>query len=113
MTAYGVTDSVTIDGVVDVTPAAVPSATVTVFTASFVNAVFCAPNPNRSLAIFTNDDFSSGSIYVKFGPTASTGSYSVKLRPGGYYEIPVTYSGEIDGVWDTMSGTLMVTEFRK
>lgn len=93
------------------TPIASPGASVTVFTASVVNTAFLAPNVSRVNAVFTNDDGSAGNVYVKFGVGASTGSYSVKLRPGGYYELPCNYSGEIDGVWDTMIGTLFITEF--
>ena len=68
-------------------------------------------NANRQKILFTNDDWSSGSLYLKFGPGASTGSYSVKVRPGILYELPCTYTGEIDGVWDDTIGTLFVTEF--
>ncbi len=108
-TPWFITASVPLD--VIATPAPSPGATVTVFTASLFNTVLSAPNPNRQKVLFTNDDWSSGSLYLKFGPGASTGSYSVKVRPGILYELPCTYTGEIDGVWDDTIGTLFVTEF--
>lgn len=96
---------------VTVVPSSSPGATVTVFTASIFNTVLSSVNANRQKILFTNDDWSSGSLYLKFGPGASTGSYSVKVRPGILYELPCTYTGEIDGVWDDTIGTLFVTEF--
>lgn len=94
-------------------PVSASGTTLTVVTASFANVVLLQSNTARLGIIFTCDDFSSGSVYVKFGAGAATNSYSVKLRPGGYYEMPFTYPGEIDGTWDTNVGTLFITEFHK
>lgn len=82
----------------------------TIFTSSLVNATFLASNSSRLGAMFTNDDGSGGSVYLKFGSTASTGSYTVKIKPGSYYEVPFSYVGRIDGIWDSSPGSLFITE---
>jgi hypothetical protein len=92
------------------TPAPASTSNITVFTGSKVSTTFLVANPARMAAVFTNDDFSSGSVYLKFGAVASTGSYTVKLKTGAYYESTFGYVGRIDGVWDTTEGTLFVTE---
>jgi hypothetical protein len=119
MTAYSLTDVVSVDnfpavqeitGSVVSSPAPATAPNITVFTGSTVSTTFLAANPARMGAIFTNDECSSGSIYLKFGAVASTGSYTVKLKQGAYYEVPFRYIGRIDGIWNTSSGTLFVTE---
>ena len=55
---------------------------------------------------------STANLFVKFGVTASTSSFTVKIAPGGYYEMPTTptYQGQIDGIWDAANGNARVTE---
>lgn len=63
----------------------------------------------RGVAIF-ND--STEALYVKFGTTASTTSFTVKILAGGFYEMPEPiYVGQIDGIWSANgSGAARITE---
>ena len=51
-------------------------------------------------------------LYLKWGATASTSSFNVRVPPNGYYEMPMPiYTGLIDAVWDsTGTGRAAVTE---
>jgi hypothetical protein len=54
---------------------------------------------------------STATLYVKFGATASTSDFKVKLLPGGYYEMAVpVYTGIITGLWDSATGNARVSE---
>jgi hypothetical protein len=51
-----------------------------------------------------------GNLYVTIGTaTTSTSSYTVRMSPGDYYEVPFQYSGLIGGIFAT-AGTARVTE---
>lgn len=66
-------------------------------------------NLGRRLAMFYND--STAVLYLKFGLTASTTSYTVQIAAGQYYEMPSpVYTGEIDGIWASTNGSVRVTE---
>jgi hypothetical protein len=55
---------------------------------------------------------SAQTLYVKFGATASTTSYTVKLTPGAYYEFPhPLYVGQVDGIWDSANGFARLTSW--
>lgn len=85
------------------------SATLANVAASASNVTLLASNVNRSGATFYND--STIALYLKFGATASTSSFTVKIFGNGYYELPFPiYTGIIDGIWDSASGNLRVTE---
>ena len=71
--------------------------------------VVLASNTSRKGAIIYND--STTNCYVKFGATASTSSYTVKLFATDTYVMdPPIYTGAIDGICDAASGSLQVTE---
>lgn len=68
-----------------------------------------ALNAGRLGAAVFND--SSSALYLKFGTTASTSSFTVKIAAGGYFEVPhPCYTGRIDGIWDSATGNARVTE---
>jgi hypothetical protein len=68
-----------------------------------------AANTSRLGASIQND--STAILYVKFGTTASTSSFTVKMDAGDYYEVPFGYSGRIDGIWASdASGAARMTE---
>ncbi len=53
---------------------------------------------------------SAAVLYLKFGATASTTSYTVQLPAGAYYEFPQPcYSGVVDGIWASANGAARVT----
>lgn len=55
---------------------------------------------------------STAVLYVKFGATASTTSYTVQIAAGGYYEFPQpTYAGQVDGIWASANGAARVTSW--
>lgn len=79
--------------------------------ASITNVTLLASSATRMGAAFYND--SSSAMYLKLGATSSTTSFTVKLVAGAYYEIPGphVYSGIVDGIWDTATGTCRITSW--
>lgn len=81
--------------------------------ASATSVTVLAASSARIGATITND--SSALLYLKFGATASTTSYTVVLAgaasaPFSYYEVPAGYTGIIDGIWASATGNARVTE---
>ena len=74
-------------------------ATVSSVPVSTANVVILAANPNRSGATVTNTSKTS-SLYLELGNPASITSYSVKILPGGYDEVPFGFTGILNGIWD-------------
>jgi hypothetical protein len=72
-------------------------------------ALFSASGSAKSRAIY-ND--STQVLYVKFGTTASSSSYTVQLSAGAYYEFPQPlYAGAVDGIWASANGNARTTEW--
>lgn len=68
-----------------------------------------AANHLRRGAAVYND--STAILYLKLGATASTSSFTVKMQPDDYYELPAGYLGRIDGIWASdASGAARITE---
>lgn len=69
-----------------------------------------AANANRKGATIFND--STEVLYLALSDeVASATNYTVKMAPGGYYEVPFGYTGEINGLWaNNASGAARVTE---
>jgi hypothetical protein len=85
------------------------SSYVTSVAASLSNITLLAGNSNRVGATVYNT--SSGWLFLKLGATAnSTTSFSAKLPPEGYLELPFGWKGQIDGLWSTTGGSALVTE---
>lgn len=79
--------------------------------AAVANTVLLAANPARRRALFQANRSGTGVLLLKIGTVAAAGSYTVALVPGAYYELPdPVYTGQIDGIWDVASGTVLVTE---
>jgi len=77
--------------------------------ASASNQTLLAANAARKGAMIYND--SSATLYVKFGTTASATSYTVLMPANSYYELPYpVYTGIIDGIWSSATGSARVTE---
>lgn len=54
---------------------------------------------------------STAILYLKFGTTASTTSYTVQIPAGGYFEFPLpTYPGVVHGIWSSATGSARTTE---
>lgn len=55
---------------------------------------------------------STAVLYLKFGTTASTTSYTVQLAAGDYFEFPQPlYGGAVDGIWAAANGAARTTEW--
>ena len=70
-----------------------------------------AANANRLGAIIMND--STAVLYLKFGTTASTSSFTYKISGGETLELPTqpVYTGIIAGIWASdAGGNARVTE---
>lgn len=78
---------------------------------SATNVTLVAANTSRTSLRCTNT--STAVLYLKFGATATTSSYTVALNAGQYYnlESPV-YTGIVDGIWatDPNAGAALCTE---
>jgi hypothetical protein len=85
-----------------------PTATLSNVASSATNVTVLASNTARLGATIYND--STAVVYLKFGATASTTSFTVKVAAGGYYELPFGYSGIVDGIWASANGSARVTE---
>lgn len=73
------------------------------------NQTALSANPNRKAFSLFND--STSNAFVKFGATASSTSFHVKLAAGAFYESKLpTYKGQIDVIWDVANGNMRITE---
>jgi hypothetical protein len=83
----------------------------TTIPASAVPAVYLAANPAR-LGATINNDSANRFMYIKLGGGVSSVSYSVRLGPHSYFELPFpAYTGVIEGVWGPgVGGFATVTE---
>jgi len=84
------------------------TATLTNVNSSATTVTVLASNASRKGAQIFND--STQVLYLKFGATASTSSYTVQLAASAYYEVPAGYTGIIDGIWASANGAARVTE---
>jgi hypothetical protein len=59
---------------------------------------------------------STTNLFLKLGATAAIGagveSFTVRMVPNAYYEVPYGYTGIVDGIWDgaDATGEALVTE---
>jgi hypothetical protein len=92
-------------------PATASTSAITQVAASVTSVVLKASNTSRLGLTIMND--STSVLYVKFGATASTTSYTVKMTAGQYYEMPFGYTGEVDGIWLSAAGNAYITELQQ
>lgn|SRR3990167_10811725 len=87
----------------------VATATLSNVSGSASSVTVLAANTSRKGVIIHND--SSAILYIKFGATASTSSFTYRLNPFATYEMraPI-YQGVIDGIWASATGNARVTE---
>lgn len=82
-------------------------------TQSSTSVTLQTSNATRLMWSAFNHPTQGANLYVKFGATASTSDFDVRLPPLAYYELPrPIYTGRIDGVWDsTGAGFARVCEW--
>lgn len=76
--------------------------------ASASSTSLLAANTSRMGATLYND--SASACNVKLGATASASSFTSRMAAYGYYEVPFSYTGAIDGIWDSATGNMRITE---
>lgn len=82
---------------------------VTQVASSASNVTLKASNAARLGLKIYND--STAVLYVKFGATASTTSYTVQMGPQAFYVLErPPYTGIVDGIWAAANGNAYVTE---
>jgi hypothetical protein len=87
--------------------AATPAVTSVADSAASVTCL--ASNVSRLGATVYND--STADLYAKFGATASTTSFTVKVFQDGFFTVPFGYTGIIDCIWSAdTAGSARVTE---
>jgi len=88
----------------------ITTATLSNVSGSASSVTIIASNSSRRRLIIVND--STANLYLKFGATASTTSYTVLLNAGDTYESPIfaVYTGIIDGIWSSATGSARITE---
>ncbi len=85
------------------------TATLSNVTSSATSVNLLAANTNRKGLVIYND--SSAVLYVKFGTTASTTSFTFYVAAGGHLQLlDLIYTGAIDGIWSAANGAARVTE---
>ena len=92
-----------------VLPPKAATASLTNVASSATSVAVLAANTNRKGLIVEND--STAILYLKFGATASTTSFTIKMVANTRWEMqdPI-YTGQIDGIWATANGAARVTE---
>lgn len=101
---------VTAAGAVRTSPGAAPTATLANKNYSGSNQTLAAANAARlGLLIFNDTD---GALFLKYGATAATSSFTVKIAAGGYWEMPSPlWAGIVDGIGTGgTTGATRVTE---
>lgn len=73
-------------------------------------ATLLAASVTRRMAMIYNN--AATDLYVKFGATASSTDFTVKLAAGDFYELPVPmYAGVITGTLASSTGNALVTSW--
>lgn len=96
-----------VGGVISTNTTIGTTGTATQVASSATSVTLLAANSSRKEAIIFND--STSVLYVKFGITASSTSYTVQVQPGDSW-IEDRYAGRIDGIWTSANGNAYVTE---
>lgn len=71
--------------------------------------LFAASGSVKGRTVF-ND--STAVLYLKFGVTASSTSFTLQLPAGSFYEFPQPcYAGQVDGIWASANGSARTTQW--
>jgi hypothetical protein len=111
VTASGpLTDTQLRASAVPVTSASPSTGTHSNVASSASSVTVLAANANRKMATFFNDSLAS--CFLKLDASAaSAASFTIKLAPGSYYELPgPVYTGEVRGIWQSADGAMRVVD---
>src|SRR4051794_24664239 len=95
------TDAVTGEQILSVDDSAgqVSTASISTINASAASQQLLAANTSRRGLALQNTDPQYG-VYVKYGATATSTSFTAYIGPMGYWEMPhPIYAGRIDAIW--------------
>lgn len=113
--AFGSNAALPVSGTVTAVPQTSTTGTTTRQAASASNVTLKAANTSRKgLTIFNNT--TAAFLFVKLGATAvitaGSESFTIKMAPQSYFEIPFDYTGIVDGIWDSAeaSAEALMTE---
>jgi hypothetical protein len=99
-----------VTGTITSQPVTATASTVTRATNSLSNQTLLNANGSRKSVFLYNDSTNTG-CFVKFGATASATSFTIKLFSTDTYIMdPPVYTGIIDYICDTASGSMEVNE---
>ncbi len=91
-------------------PGKVTDATSANVASSATSVTLFNANGGANFRALFND--STATLYLKFGATASTSSYTVQVLTNTYYEFPIPlYRGKVDGIWASANGSARTTEY--
>ena len=85
-------------------------ASTTTVAATTTSILILSSSSARKGATIWNDS-TNANLYLELGSAASFTSFTVKLSPGGYYELPFNYTGSIFGIWTSAVGSAVVKDF--
>lgn len=75
-----------------------------------ISVLLLKANLNRKGVTIWNE--CPANLYVELALNATVATFTARLTPGSYYEIPFDYTGPISGIWDGEDkGSAMVREF--
>ena len=98
-----------VSGTITINDPSVSAATLSNVSGSASSVTLLASNASRKKAILFND--STAALYLKYGASASTSSFTYKIFSNGMWEMPTPiYTGLIAGIWDSATGNARVTE---
>lgn len=66
---------------------------------------------NAARVEFTVWNASTAIMYLDFDATATTADYAVRIDPSGYFESPVSYTGQVSAIWSAANGSALVRDF--
>lgn len=93
------------------TPTKSGTGTLTNVASNGSSVTLLASNTNRLSATFFNDS-PTEILYIGLtGSAVSLTSYTIKLMPYSYWELPLDYTGQVNGIWNNMAGgAVRITE---
>lgn len=90
-------------------PTVITASTVTRVASATSSHLLVAANSARKALYFYNDG--NAQQFIKFGTTASTTDFSVRLTSQSFFEVPLPlYLGQIDVISSSTNGAVQVTE---
>jgi hypothetical protein len=86
-----------------------PNSKIIYVPSSVTSVTLSDPRMSRPwVAVYNNS--ATATLFISLSSTAATNSFTCKVAPQGYYEVPARYTGPVSGVWSAADGAALVTE---